>query len=104
MIFMDAKLEMKQVRDWLRRHIKQVNADPYLAAAHNRIEARIVKWNRNSHSVLVCVRITDRPFTQWDSEFCRWVWVDTDSQFRVWHIWKALNDIIVNERWEKNHS
>lgn len=95
---MNAKDEMKQVRNFLRRHVKQINADPYLAEVHNKVEARIVKWNRNSHSVYVCVRITDRPFTHWNSDFCRWVWVDTDSQFYKWHIWKELNAVVVNAR------
>ena len=96
---MNARVEMKMVRDWLRRQIKQINADPFLAAAHGRIEARIVKWEPRAHRVLVCIRDRAYAETPYNSNRCRWQWVSTYTTLNRWELWKDLNAIVVNTRY-----
>ena len=99
---MNARDEMKQVRDWLRNQVRMIDKDPYLEYAHGRVSARIAKWKANEHRVLVCVRCTDVAETSWNSELCRWVWLHTwngqDSRFWKWDVWKELNDVVIKMR------
>lgn len=99
---MNAKVELKEVRDWLRHQIRQINADPYLIEAHGRIEARIVKWDQRARRVLVCIRDRAHPETPYSSHHCVWAWVDTFNAkdgFYRWTLWKALNQVVVAARY-----
>ena len=97
---MNSRDEMKEVRNYLREQVKLIKADPYLASVSANVEARIVKWNKNEHSVLVCVRDTSKAETPYNSPYCRWIWTHTwsggDCRFWKWDIWKELNDVICN--------
>lgn len=95
---MNSKQEMKKVRDFLRNQVKLINADPYLEYAHNRVSARIVRWNERSHEVLVCVRDLETPETLWDSQSCRWLLLRTGSAFWKSDLWRALNSVVCNMR------
>lgn len=99
---MNARDEMKQMRDWLRNQVRMINKDPHLKHAHGRISARIVKWKANEHRVLVCVRDLSKPETPYNTEFCRWIWSYTwsgeDSRFWKWDVFKELNDVLVKMR------
>lgn len=105
---MNAKLEMKVVRDWIRHQVKAIKADPYLANVSNDVSIRIVKWNHHDHSVLVCARDLSKPETPYNSEFCRWVWVHTwvtgQFQWWKWNIWREINEVVNHMQHEKNHS
>lgn len=95
---MNAKEEMKKVRNFLRRQVKMINNDPYLKHVHGCISARIVKWKASQHQVLVCVRNITKPETPWDSHYCRWVCVNTHCDFWKNSIWKELNEVVVLSR------
>ena len=95
--------EMKEVRNYLRHQIKLIKADPYLASVAANVSARIVKWNKNEHSVLVCVRDISQPETPYNSRYCRWIWTHTwssrDTRFWKWDIWKELNALVGEMRY-----
>ena len=99
---MDSTFEMKQVRNYLRDQMRMIKNDPFLADVANRVSARIVKWNKREHSVLICVRDLNAPETNWNSAGCRWVWTNTWGSNNYchwrWDIWKALNDLVNNMR------
>ena len=96
---MNAKDEMKQVRNWLRGQVKSIQSDPYLESVAARVSARIVKWDAKGHRVLVCLRDLSKPETPYNSISTRWLWVTTYcgkySSFK-WNIWRELNDLVVN--------
>lgn len=95
---MDSREEMKVVRNFLRRQVKQVNNDPYLSFMRGRLSARIVKWDKRAHWLVVCVRDISKPETRWDSEFCQWVQVYTNTSTWKWKLWQALNEVVVKAR------
>ena len=100
---MDSRAEMKQVRNYLRDQMKLIRNDPFLKDVANRVSARIVKWNKKQHSVLVCVRDLSAPETTYNSKGCTWVWVytwrsDNGNYSWLWKIWEALNELINNMR------
>lgn len=97
---MNATKEMKIVRDYIREMVHKTKNDPYLLDidVKNRLAARIVKWNKRRHEVLVCVRDLNDQETMWNSRTTRWVWVRTYSQFWRWDIWKEVNNIVCNMR------
>lgn len=103
---MNSTDEMKIVRDYLRRQVKRIKLDPYLSDVAPHIEARILKWNKREHSILVCVRDTRYPETPYNSNHCRWVWTQTwcsrDTRFWKWEIWRVLNDIVCHMRHNHN--
>lgn len=96
---MDAKVEMKQVRDWLRVQRRLIDNDPYLQDVRGKLSFRIVKWDARKHAVLVLVRDESKPETPFNSDSTHWVWVHTWSDFRQWEMWKAINDMACRIRW-----
>ena len=99
---MDSRAEMKQVRNYLRDQMRIIKNDPYLADVADRVSARIVKWNKKQHAVLVCIRDLNAPETTWNSKGCRWLWVHTWRNVAyypwLWKVWEALNELINNMR------
>ena len=99
---MDSRVEMKQVRNYLRDQMRIIKNDPYLADVADRMSARIVKWNKRDHSILVCIRDLNTPETRWNSAGCIWVWVHTwkcgGYYPWLWRVWGAINDVINNMR------
>ena len=98
----DSRVEMKQVRNYLRDQMRIIKNDPYLADVADRVSARIVKWNKRDHSVLVCIRDLNAPETNYNSNGCTWMWVHTwrsGGYFPwLWRVWEALNELINNMR------
>ena len=97
---MDATVEMKRVRDYLRNQVKMINKDPFLAKAANRISARIVKWNKREHSALICIRDVEAEYTKWNTADCCWLWVYTWHSANgydhwKWEIWQELNNLVI---------
>ena len=97
---MDAKVEMKQVRDWLRVQRRMIDNDPYLQDVRSKLSFRIVKWDARKHEVLVLVRDESKPETPFNSDSTHWVWVYTWSDFRKWEMWKAINDMACRIRFQ----
>lgn len=99
-LLVDARREMKQLRDWVRSLVSRTKNDPFLADLDvaNRLEVRFVKWNKRGHEVLVCVRDLRQPETYWNSSGTRWSWVRTGSQHNRYAIWKEINDVVCNMR------
>ena len=99
---MDSKAEMKQVRNYLRDQMRLIKNDPFLADIADRVSARIVKWNKKQHAVLVCIRDLSAPETTYNSAGCRWLWVNTWRNVAyypwLWKVWEALNELINNMR------
>ena len=99
---MDSKAEMKQVRNYLRDQMRLIKNDPFLADIADRVSARIVKWNKKQHEVLVCMRDLSAPETTYNSAGCRWLWVHTWRNVAyypwLWKVWGELNDLINNMR------
>ena len=98
----DSRVEMRQVRNYLRDQMRLIKNDPFLADIADRVSARIVKWNKKQHAVLVCIRDLSAPETTWNSKSCRWLWVHTwrgESSYPwLWKVWGELNDVINNMR------
>ena len=106
---MDSKAEMKQVRNYLRDQMRLIKKDPFLADIADRVSARIVKWNKRDHSVLVCIRDLNAPETNYNSAGCRWLWVNTWRNNVayypwLWKVWEALNELINNMRLSARNS
>lgn len=99
---MDSRAEMKQVRNYLRDQMRLIKNDPFLADIADRVSARIVKWNKKQHAVLVCIRDLSAPETTYNSKGCRWLWVHTWRNVAyypwLWKVWEALNELINNMR------
>ena len=96
--------EMKVVRDYLRHQIKLIQKDPYLPVASKCISARIVKWNKRAHSVVIVLRDERAEQTSYNSYGTRWVLVNTWSNFWKWDIWKELNALVIRaEHPESNY-
>lgn len=89
----NSKVEMKELRDWLRHQRNMINKDPYLDYLRGRLSFRIVKWNERQHAALVVVRDESKPETPFNSDSTHWVWVHTRSTFRKWEMWRAINDM-----------
>ena len=88
--------EMKVVRDFLRHQIKLIQNDPYLPVASKYISARIVNWNRRTHSIVIVLRDERVEQTSYNSYGTRWVLVNTLNSF-FWKskIWNELNDLVI---------
>ena len=96
--------EMKVVRDYLRNQIKLIQKDPHLPIASKCVSARIVKWNKRDHSVLVVLRDERAEQTPYNSYGTRWVFVNTWGNHWKWDIWKELNALVIRaERPESNY-
>lgn len=87
--------EMKVVRDYLRHQIKLIQKDPYLPVASQCISARIVKWNKREHSVIVVLRDERVEQTPYNSYGTHWVLINTWSKFWEKDILKELNDLVI---------
>lgn len=96
--------EMKVVRDYLRNQIKLIQKDPHLPIASKCVSARIVKWNKRDHSVLVVLRDERAEQTSYNSYGTRWVFVNTWGNHWKWDIWKELNALVIRaERPESDY-
>lgn len=96
--------EMKVVRDYLRNQIKLIQKDPHLPIASKCVSARIVKWNKRDHSVLVVLRDERAEQTPYNSYCTRWVFVNTWGNHWKWDIWKELNALVIRaERPESDY-
>ena len=91
---MEAKREMKLLRNWTRQALSNLRADPYCTEAAYKVNVRFVKWDRNHHAVLVCVRDTSKPETPYNSQFCRWDWVYTCSVFAKSDISRMVSQVM----------
>ena len=104
----DSRVEMKQVRNYLRDQMRIIKNDPFLANVADRVSARIVKWNKREHAVLVCIRDLSAPETNYNSKGCTWIWVRTWRSGGyypwLWRVWEALNELINNMRLPAEHS
>lgn len=101
-----ATREMKVCRDWIREIVRFVKADPYLKDVSQNLSARIVRWNPVSHEVLVCVRDITEPETSYNSQYCRWVFVNTWASCKRssrYSIWREINEVILAMRHENSH-
>ena len=87
--------EMKVVRDYIREMVRRIKNDPYLLDidVKNRLLVRIVKWDKRTRGVLICVRDLKGQETMWDSHTTRWFWVHTYSHFWKYNIWREVNNI-----------
>lgn len=96
--------EMKVVRDYLRHQIKLIQKDPYLPVASKCVSARIVKWNKRDHSVVIVLRDERAEQTPYNSYGTRWVFVNTWGNHWKWDIWKELNALVIRaEHPESNY-
>lgn len=96
-----ATKEMKVWRDWMRKIVRSIKADPYLKDVSQNLSVRIVSWHPVSHEVLVCVRDTSESETSYNSQYCRWVFVDTwdgEDKWNRYKIWKEINEVVLAMR------
>lgn len=94
--------EMKTVRNWLRSQISQIQRDPYLPVASKCVSARIMKWDKRSHWVVVQLRDERTEPTLYNSHGTRYVAVHTWGKHWQWDLWNELNALVV--RIEHPHS
>ena len=95
---MNAKLEMKQVRDWLRQQRKLIDNDPHLADIRGKLTFRIVQWDARCHSCVIVVRNENLPQTNWNSHSTHWLRVHTWDLCWKWRLWQILNEMCHNVR------
>lgn len=89
---MNAKLEMKQVRDYLRHQRKLIDNDPHLADIRGKLTFRIKRWDAYRHSIQIVVRNENLPETPYNSYGTRFVWVEP------WGVnWKRQLAKVLNE-------
>lgn len=89
-------LEMKVVRDWLRSQVSLIQRDPHLPIASKCISMRIWKWDKRYHSAIIEIRDVTKPLTYYNSEYCRYIRVDTQGFYWKWTIWKELNSVVIS--------
>jgi hypothetical protein len=99
---MNAKVEMKQVRDYLRHQRKLIDNDPHLADIRGKLTFRIEGWDARHHSIRIVVRNEDVPRTPYNSCGTRFVWVNSWSVSWKWELAKALNELCWRIREGKN--
>lgn len=94
---MNAKLEMKRLRDYLRREMRRLRKDPFLKDVAPHISVRMTKWDAARYAVVLQLQDTRKPVTEYNSQSTKWVMVNTYSDYR-WDVWRALNALIVEMR------
>ena len=87
--------EMKVVRDWLRGQITQIQRDPHLPIASKCISARIVKWDKRAHWVVVQMRDERVEPTLYNSRGTRWIAANTWGKHWKYDLWKQLNALVI---------
>ena len=88
-------LEMKVVRDWLRSQVSLIQRDPHLPIASKNISMRIWKWDKRYHSAVIEIRDVTKPLTYYNSEYCRYIRVDTWGFHWKWEVWRELNSMVI---------
>lgn len=89
---MNAKVEMKKVRDYLRHQRKLIDNDPHLADIRGKLTFRIEGWDARHHSIRIVVRNEDVPRTPYNSSGTRFVWVEPWGVNWKWQLAKTLNE------------
>ena len=100
---MNAKVEMKKVRDYLRHQRKLIDNDPHLADIRGKLTFRIEGWNARYHSIQIVVRNEDVPRTPYNSCGTRYLWVNSWSVSWKWQLARVLNELCWHIR-EGNNS
>lgn len=95
---MNAKMEMKRLRDNIRHQLRRMRKDPFLKDVAPHITIEMVKWNAKQHMVLLRFRDTRKPMTEYNSQSTRWAWLYTYSDCIGYEIWKELNQLIIAMR------
>lgn len=88
-------LEMKVVRDWLRSQVSLIQRDPHLPIASKSISMRIWKWDKDYHSAVIEIRDVTKPLTYYNSEYCRYIRVNTWGFHWKWEVWRELNNMVI---------
>ena len=91
-----SKMEMKVMRDFLRRQMKHIRNDPFCRDFAPYLSARIVSWSR--HGMLICVHDNRAPFTNYNSLGCRWCVCRYGSDWERAKVWQSLNQVCVDMR------
>lgn len=99
---MNAKVEMKRVRDYLRHQRKLIDNDPHLADIRGKLTFRIEGWNARYHSIQIVVRNEDVPRTPYNSCGTRYLWVNSWSVSWKWQLARVLNELCWHIREGKN--
>lgn len=86
---------MRAMRKWVR-HLRQ---DPYLAEDAKYLVVELHKWHGNDHA-LIRVRDIREPLVPYNNYFCgyTWVYMHRDPKRTVWSVYSELNRILVNMR------
>lgn len=92
---MNAKLEMKRLRDDIRHQLRRMRKDPFLKEVAPHIAIEMVKWNAKRHMVLLRFQDTRRPITEYNSKSTRWSWLYTYSDYNGYEMWKELNYLVI---------
>lgn len=92
---MNAKLEMKRLRDDIRHQLRRMRKDPFLKEVAPHIAIEMVKWNAKGRMVLLRLRDTRKPMTEYNSQSTRWSWLHTYSDYTGYEMWKELNYLVI---------
>lgn len=86
---------MREVRKYVR-HLRQ---DPYIAADMKYIVVELYKWQGGNHA-LVRVRDTRESVTTYDSYFCGYtlVYLHSNPKHTMWRVFDVLNKVLANAR------
>ena len=85
------KMEMKAMRDFLRKQNKQIQKDPFCRDVAPYLSARIVSWSR--HGILICVHDSRAPLTNYNSFGCRWYFCSGCNLYEKRKIVELLNAV-----------
>ena len=101
---MDAIKSKRKFMKWVREQVRLVKNDPYLAPHGEHVVVEMVRWDKKNRRGLFVVYDNREGKVLWDTDHCKWHWIDFDSRFSKWHFFEMFNAVLVNARYPKTSS
>ena len=93
----DAVKSKRQYMHWLRRFIRNVKNDEYLAVRGiEDLRVEMYKWDCRRGAGLFVVYSKAEGKQLWDTPTCKWMWIRFDSVFAKSAMWSMVNDVANN--------
>ena len=87
----------RQYMHWLRKFIRNVKNDEYLAVRGiEDLRVEMYKWDCRRGAGLFVVYSKAEGKQLWDTPTCRWGWIRFDSVFAKSDMWHMVNDVANN--------
>ena len=87
----------RQYMHWLRRFIRNVKNDEYLAVRGiEDLRVEMYKWDCRRGAGLFVVYSKAEGKQLWDTPTCKWGWIRFESHFAKSDMWHMVNDVVNN--------